>query len=96
MPIESATCRDAQVVRPYRVSNPLRLTALTAKSEDYNTAPQHLPCAHSKILRNIVKYRLIRFLFRIVKRFIGELGGGLIKRGAKKSFYETFNSHLIG
>ena len=41
--IESATpCHDAQVVRPYRVSNPLRLTVLASKSEDYTTAPQHL------------------------------------------------------
>ena len=41
--IESATlCHDAQVAGPYWVSNPLRLTVLTAKSEDYKTAPQHL------------------------------------------------------
>ena len=41
--IESATpCRDAQVVGSYRVSNPLCLTILAAKSEDYTTAPQHL------------------------------------------------------
>ena len=41
--IESATpCHDAHVVRPYRVSNPLRLTVLASKSKDYTTAPQHL------------------------------------------------------
>ena len=41
--IESATpCHDAQVVGPYRDSNPLRLTVLPAMSEDYTTAPQHL------------------------------------------------------
>ena len=41
--IESATpCHDAQVVGPYRDSNPLRLTVLAAVSEDYTTAPQHL------------------------------------------------------
>ena len=41
--IESATpCHDAQVVGPYRDSNPLRLTILAAVSEDYTTAPQHL------------------------------------------------------
>ena len=41
--IESATpCHDAQVVRPYRGSNPLYLTVLTSKSEDYATAPQLL------------------------------------------------------
>ena len=41
--IESATpCHDAQVVRPYRVSNPLRLTVLASKSDDYTTEPQHL------------------------------------------------------
>ena len=41
--IESATpCHDAQVVGPYRDSNPLRLTILAAMSEDYTTAPQHL------------------------------------------------------
>ena len=40
--IESATpCHDAQVVGPYRDSNPLRLTILAAMSEDYTTAPQH-------------------------------------------------------
>ena len=41
--IESATpCHDAQVVGPYRDSNPLRLTTLDAMSEDYTTVPQHL------------------------------------------------------
>ena len=41
--IESATpCHGAQVVGPYRDSNPLRLTVLAAMSEDYTTAPQHL------------------------------------------------------
>ena len=41
--IESTTpCHDAQVVGPYRDSNPLRLTILAAMSEDYTTAPQHL------------------------------------------------------
>ena len=41
--IESATpCHDAQVVGSYRGSNPLRLTVLASKSEDYTTAPQHL------------------------------------------------------
>eukprot|EP00112_Aurelia_sp_Birch-Aquarium-sp1_P011314 Seg238.5 transcript_id=Seg238.5/GoldUCD/mRNA.D3Y31 product="hypothetical protein" pseudo=true protein_id=Seg238.5/GoldUCD/D3Y31 len=35
-------CHDAQVVRSYLVSNPLRLTVLAAKSQDYTTAPQHL------------------------------------------------------
>ena len=41
--IEStAPCHDAQVVRPYRVSNPLHLTVLTTKLEDYTTAPQRL------------------------------------------------------
>ena len=41
--IESATpCHDAQVVGSYRVSNPLNLTVLAAKSEDCTTATQHL------------------------------------------------------
>ena len=41
--IESATpCHDAQVVGLYQGLNPLRLTILTAMSEDYTTAPQHL------------------------------------------------------
>ena len=35
-------CYDPQVVGPYRVLKPLRLTVLTANSEDYTTAPQHL------------------------------------------------------
>ena len=44
---DSATpCHDTQVVGSYRVSNgvsnPLPLTGLAAKSEDYTTAPQHL------------------------------------------------------
>ena len=38
---QSSPCHDTQVVAPYRVSNPLRLTVLAAKSEDYTTAPQH-------------------------------------------------------
>ena len=43
--MESATpCHDAEVVGPYRDSNPLRLTVLAAMSEDYTTAPQHLQC----------------------------------------------------
>ena len=38
--MESATpCHDAQVVGSYQVSNPLRLTVLTAKSENYTTEP---------------------------------------------------------
>ena len=38
--IESATlCHDAQVAGSYRVSNPLRLTVLAAKSKDYATTP---------------------------------------------------------
>ena len=41
--IESATpCHDAQVVGPYRDSNPLRLIVLAAMLEDDNTAPQYL------------------------------------------------------
>ena len=41
--IGSATpCREAQVVGPYRDSNPLRQTVLAAMSEDCTTAPQHL------------------------------------------------------
>ena len=39
--IECATpSHDAQVVGSYRVLNPVRLTVLAAKSEDYTTAPQ--------------------------------------------------------
>ena len=42
-PIELATpCRDAHVVGSYWVSNPIHLTVLAAKSEDYTTVPQHL------------------------------------------------------
>ena len=41
--IESATpCHDAQVVGPYRGSNPLYLTVQISEPEDYTTAPQHL------------------------------------------------------
>ena len=41
--IESATpCHDDQVVGSYRGSNPLHLTVLTSKSEDYITAPQQI------------------------------------------------------
>ena len=60
--IESATpCHDAQVVGPYRDSNPLRLTVLAAMSEDYTTAPQHqshnntTPCMDS-----VAKYYICR------------------------------------
>ena len=35
-------CHDAQVVGHYTVSNPLRLTILAAKTEDYTIAQQHL------------------------------------------------------
>ena len=37
----TAPSYDAPVVRPYRVSNPLRLTNVTSKSKDNTTAPQH-------------------------------------------------------
>ena len=48
--IESATpCHDALVVGSYRDSNPLHLTVLAAMSEDYTTAPQHLPLIVSTI-----------------------------------------------
>ena len=41
--IESATpCHDAHVVGPYRLSNPLHLTVLATKSEDYNMAPRNV------------------------------------------------------
>ena len=41
--IDSAIpCHDAMMVRPYRVSNPFRLTILTSKSEDETTAPLYL------------------------------------------------------
>ena len=44
--MESATpCHDVQVVGSYRASNPLRLTVLAAKSEDYTTALHHLQCS---------------------------------------------------
>ena len=46
----SATpCHDAQVVWPYRVPNPFRLTVLAVQSEDYTTVPQHL----QKILKSL-------------------------------------------
>ena len=35
-------CYNTQVVGPYRLWKPLRLTVLTAKSENYITAPQRL------------------------------------------------------
>ena len=41
--IESATpCHDTQEVGSYRVSSPLCLTVLAAKSEDHTAAPQHM------------------------------------------------------
>ena len=41
--IELATpCHDGQVMGPPWVSNPLRLSVLTAKLEDCTTAPQRL------------------------------------------------------
>ena len=40
-------CDDAQVAGSCRVSNPLRLTVLPAKSGDYTTALQHL---HDKLV----------------------------------------------
>ena len=47
--IESATpCHDAKLVGSYRVSNPLHLTILASKAQDYTTAPQHLLQRFSK------------------------------------------------
>ena len=46
---------DAQVLSSFRVSNPLCLTALTAKSEAYTTvAPQHLPSTAGKVGSSLV------------------------------------------
>ena len=52
--IDSAIpCQDTQVVvGPYQVSNPLRLTVLTAKSADYTTAPQHLQVVDARTQNN--------------------------------------------
>ena len=49
--IESSTLRhDAQVVGSYRASNPLPLTILAAKSEDYTTAPHQLVLISTRFL----------------------------------------------
>ena len=44
------SCHDAQVLESYRVSNPLRLTVLAPKSEDYTIVSQHLPSRRSVLL----------------------------------------------
>ena len=47
--IDSATpCHDAQVVGSHWLLNPLLLTVLTAKSEDYTIAPKHLHITFSE------------------------------------------------
>ena len=61
MLIESATpCHDTQVMGFYRVSNPLRVTVLAAKSEDYTTVKQHLQYTTS--INNLV-LEIIQNLF---------------------------------
>ena len=48
--IECATPgHDAQVIGPYQVSSPLRMTVVTPKLKDYGTAPQHLQSIQSKL-----------------------------------------------
>ena len=65
--IESATpCHDAQVVGPYRDSNPLRLTVLAAMSEDYTTAPQHLQRKFQELSRKRKSLRKESFSLKIV------------------------------
>ena len=60
--IKSATpCHDAQVVGPYQDSNPLRLTILAAMSEDYTTAPQHLPYCNNVV--QCISFYLFIYLF---------------------------------
>ena len=64
--IESATpCYDAEVVEPYRVSKfdnnrtLFGLTVLTAKPEDYTTAPQHLRCSqHPKLHEELLDFQI--------------------------------------
>ena len=59
--IESAIpCHGAQVVGSYQGSNPLHLTVLTSKSEDYTTAPQHLL---SGILLQKILFVVFSFIF---------------------------------
>ena len=49
--IEYRTLRDdAKVVGLYLELNPVRLTILMEKSEDYTTAPEHLQCRSLKLL----------------------------------------------
>ena len=43
------------MVRSYLVSNPLRLTVLAAKSEDYTTAPEHLQVLLSELTQFTTK-----------------------------------------
>ena len=65
--IESATpCHDAQVVGSYRGSNPLRLTVLASKSEDYTTAPQHLQMQLPKLRQRIITSKKINFMFHLI------------------------------
>ena len=47
----AAPCHDAQVMGSYRGANPLRLTVLASKSEDYTTAPQHLRILQASLSR---------------------------------------------
>ena len=48
---------DAQMVGPYRVSNPLHLTVLAVKSNDYTTAPQHLQIVPIETLHIVLHFR---------------------------------------
>ena len=74
--IESATpCHDAQVVGPYRDSNPLRLTVLAAMSEYYTTAPQHLQHSENSItVKGLLSFPRGSFNFR-------HSGGRLFREG---------------
>ena len=71
--IESATpCHDAQVVGPYRDSNPLlRLTVLAAMSEDYTTAPQHLLCDGFTTCKQRYKNVTIKNPFKMKAFYLG-------------------------
>ena len=98
--IESATpCHDAQVVGPYRDSNPLRLTVLAAMSEDYTTAPQHLKTEtstdHSGHARTSTGGRQAQTILGWIGTCFDRSGVDIIRLADDKTLYHAVTANVI-
>ena len=62
-------CHEAQEVGPYQVSNPLCLTVMAVKSEDYTTAPQQPQhCIQHEVSSAMMCYYMHQFDTKSTKK----------------------------